>query len=96
MKYDRGSLFVYGEDRVAVECTVISQFKNEDTGKHYIVYTDGSRNELGKKNLFVASYNPDDDADTALTPVESLEEWEQITDFLSELRTIIDEQGLDL
>ena len=45
MNYDESTIGVYGEDRIAAECQIISQFMNEDTGKHYLVYTDGSRNE---------------------------------------------------
>ena len=96
MDYNNSTFFVYDEDRVAVECTVISKFVNEDTGVSYMVYTDGSRNEEGKKNLYVVSYDPDDASEDSLRPVESLEEWQSISGFLEELRKVIDEKGIDL
>jgi len=96
MQYrDEDAFMVYDENRIAMECQVISRFVNEDTGKSYIVYTDGSRNEEDKKNMFVASYNPDSSEDTALAPVESVEEWESIGGFLEELMKVIEEKGLN-
>ena len=96
MNYDESTIGVYGEDRIAAECQIISQFMNEDTGKHYLVYTDGSRNEEGKKNMFVVSFDPDNAHEDTLTPVESVEELESISGFLEELRKAIEENGLDL
>ena len=95
MKYDGEAMAVYGEERIASECQIISQFMNEDTAKHYLVYTDNSRNEEGKKNMFVASFDPDSESETSLTPVESYEEWESISGFLEELRKEIEKRGLD-
>ena len=96
MEYDSELIAVYNDEALPMECQVISQFKNEDTGKSYLVYTDNSRNEEGKKNMFVVSYNPDAAEEDQLTPVETYEEWESISGFLEELRKVIDEKGLDL
>ena len=51
MDYDGDMIAVYNDQSIPLECTVISKFKNEDTGKSYMVYTDNSRNEDGKKNM---------------------------------------------
>jgi uncharacterized protein YrzB (UPF0473 family) len=96
MQYDGDKIAVYDENRIAMECQIISQFKNEDTGKNYLVYTDNTRNEEGKKNMYVVSFNPDASDEDTLTPIESMEEWESISGFLEELRKAIDENGLDL
>lgn len=96
MDYDGDMIAVYNDQSIPLECTVISKFKNEDTGKSYMVYTDNSRNEDGKKNMFVVSYRPDVPEEDKLRPVESVEEWESISGFLEELRKVIDEKGLDL
>ena len=96
MEYDGGNIAVYNEESQPMECTIISKFKNEDTGKSYLVYTDNSRNEEGKKNMFVVSYSPDVPEEDQLRPVETYEEWESISGFLEELRKVIDEKGLDL
>jgi uncharacterized protein YrzB (UPF0473 family) len=96
MQYDGDKIAVYDENRIAMECQIISQFQNEDTGKNYLVYTDNTRNEEGKKNMYVVSFNPDASDEDTLTPIESMEEWESISGFLEELRKAIDENGLDL
>lgn len=96
MEYDGDQIAVYNDEALPLECTVISKFKNEDTGKSYLVYTDNSRNEEGKKNMFVVSFNPDAAEEDKLSPVESYEEWESISGFLAELRKVIEENGLDL
>jgi uncharacterized protein YrzB (UPF0473 family) len=96
MQYDGDKIAVYDENRIAMECQIISQFKNEDTGKNYLVYTDNTRNEEGKKNMYVVSFNPDASDEDTLTPIESMEEWESISGFLEELRKAIDENCLDL
>lgn len=95
MEFNSDYIAVYDNENNAIECKVISRFKNEETGKSYLVYTDESRNELGKKNMFVVSYEPDAAEAEQLRPIETEEEWASISEFLNELRTIIDEQGLD-
>ena len=80
-------------ENLPLECDIISKFKNEETGKSYLVYTDNSRNEEGRKNMFVVSYRPDIPEEDKLTPVETAEEWESISGFLQELRKVIDEKA---
>jgi len=96
MEYEGDMLAVYDDQNLPTEWTIISKFKNEDTGKDYLVYTDNSRNEEGKKNMFVVSYRPDIPDEDKLRPIETAEEWEEISGFLMELRKVIDEKGLDL
>lgn len=96
MDYDSELIAVYNDEALPMECQIISRFKNEETEKSYLVYTDGSRNEEGKKNMFVVSYDPDVAEENQLKPVETYEEWESISGFLEELRKVIDEKGLDL
>ncbi len=96
MEYDGELIAVYNDQNLPLECELISKFKNDETGKHYLVYTDNSRNEEGKKNMFVVSYRPDIPEEDKLRPIETQEEWESISGFLSELRKMIDEKGLDL
>ena len=96
MEYDSEQIAVYNDQALPVECSIISKFKNEDTGKSYLVYTDNSRNEEGKKNMFVVSYDPESNDEGTLKPVESMEEWESISGFLEELRKEIEKRGLDL
>ena len=96
MEYEGDMIAVYDDQNLPLECDIISKFKNEETGTSYLVYTDNSRNEEGRKNMFVVSYRPDIPEEDKLTPVETAEEWESISGFLQELRKVIDEKGLDL
>ena len=59
MEYEGDMIAVYDDQNLPLECDIISKFKNEETGKSYLVYTDNSRNEEGRKNMFVVSYRPD-------------------------------------
>ena len=59
MEYEGDLIAVYNDQTLPLECDIISKFKNEATGKSYLVYTDNSRNEEGKKNMFVVSYRPE-------------------------------------
>ena len=96
MEYEGDMIAVYDDQNLPLECDIISKFKNEETGKSYLVYTDNSRNEEGRKNMFVVSYRPDIPEEDKLTPVETAEDCESISGFLQELRKVIDEKGLDL
>ena len=96
MEYTDNHIAIYNDQNIPLECEIISKFKNEDTGKSYLVLTDNSLNEEGKRNMFVVSYRPDVPEEDKLRPVESIEEWESISGFLQELRKAIEENGLDL
>ena len=96
MEYEGDMIAVYDDQNLPLECDIISKFKNEESGMSYRVYTDISRNDEGRKNMFVVSYRPDIPEEDKLTPVETAEEWESISGFLQELRKVIDEKGLDL
>ena len=53
MEYDGELIAVYNDQNLPLECQIISKFKNEDTGKDYLVYTDNSRNGFSQKNVEV-------------------------------------------
>ena len=67
MEYEGDMIAVYDDQNLPLECDIISKFKNEETGKSYLVYTDNSRNEEGRKNMFVVSYRPDIPEEDKLT-----------------------------
>ena len=41
-----------------VECDLLFTFDSEDTGKAYMAYTDYSKDEEGRNNIYVQSYDP--------------------------------------
>ena len=60
-----------------IPCTVILTFVNPETGKHYLVYTDGKVDANGNTDLLASIYNPAPD-DAKLYPIETEEEWELV------------------
>ncbi|MEG1985301.1 MAG: DUF1292 domain-containing protein [Oscillospiraceae bacterium] len=59
------------------ECEIMHSFDCEETGKSYIVYTDGATDDEGKLRLLASSYTKDGD-NLMLDPVVSDEEWQII------------------
>ena len=60
-----------------LECEILHTFESVQTGKRYLVYTDGATDENGAVRFFASSYAEEGEG-FALTPVESDEEWEII------------------
>lgn len=56
------------------ECEVLHAFECAQTGKNYLIYTDGGTDEKGRLRYFAASYTAQGEG-LALTPVESEAEW---------------------
>lgn len=67
---------------------IIFTFDSKKTNKNYIIYSDNSKNEFGKLNLYASCYNTNIE-NIELKPVETEEEWQII-------QTIIDTLNEDL
>ena len=65
------------------EYDVILTFKNEITGKDYIVYTDNSYDEKKKLKVYAAIYNPL--TNEYIGPVEERDEWIEIGKLLDKV-----------
>lgn len=50
---------VIEKDGKEVKCELYFSFVSEDTGKGYVAYTDHSKDESGKENVYVFSFDPD-------------------------------------
>lgn len=57
-----------------IECEELYSFKNDETGKNYMVYTDNSMDEDGCLRIYAAIHNPNGD-DDKLIPIDNDEEW---------------------
>ena len=57
-----------------IECEELYSFKNEETGKNYMVYTDNTLDEEGNTRIYAAIYNPDDESNK-LIPIVDDKEW---------------------
>lgn len=53
--------FQIERDGKVIDCELLFTFDSPDTGKSYIGYTDNSVAKNGRKNIFINSYNPNDE-----------------------------------
>ncbi len=65
---------VTDENGNMIECEELYSFKNEETGKNYMVYTDNTLDEEGNTRIYAAIYNPDDESNK-LIPIVDDKEW---------------------
>jgi len=68
-----------------VEYEELYSFKNEETGKNYMVYTDNTTDEDGSLRIYASIYNPDKD-DNKLIPIENDEEWAFVEETIDALQ----------
>ena len=72
------------KDGKEIEYEILVAFKWTKTNKNYIVYTDNTKDENNKLNIYAAIYYPSDR--TKLDPIETDEEWDEIDNRLKELQ----------
>ena len=71
-----------------VEFDILFSFDSEETGKHYIVYTDNTEDEDGNINVYASAFASDND-ESELLPIETEKEWKIIEIILEELQNEI-------
>ena len=76
------------EDGTPITCDVLFTFDSEETGKSYVVYTDGTRDEGGNIQVFASVYDPTGE-NLRLMPVETEREWTVIETILNNLQNQI-------
>lgn len=82
---EKNSFTVKGKDGKNVTCYVLFTFDSDETGKSYIVYTDGTKDETDNTQVFASIYNPEEE-NPALIPIETEKEWKVIESILSTLQ----------
>ena len=65
------------------EYEAILTYHSEEYNKHYVVYTDNTRDEKDNLNIYAAIYYPNDDS--RLESIETDEEWDEIERRLNDL-----------
>ena len=65
-----------------INCNVVGMFKDEVKDINYIVYTDGTRNNDGKLEIYASRYTKQKDS-FVLSDIEEDEEWDLVDNFLS-------------
>ena len=92
MEDTRELLYVTDENGKEIECEIVLTFENEDNHKCYVVYQIVG-DDSGE--VYAASYDPDDEGEGRLYPIESDEEWEFVEQVLEEFDSEEDDCDCD-
>lgn len=68
-----------------IVCDILFRFQSKETLKHYMAFTDHSKDREGNPSIFYATYDPDAE-DISLAPIESEQEWMMVRDMMQELQ----------
>ena len=68
-----------------VELKVLFTYKDDETNKEYVVYTDGSHDENGSCNTFAAIYYSDD-LTKPIEPITTDKEWKKLNIILNSIQ----------
>ena len=82
---DEDTFTIRKKDGGEAVCRVLFTFDHDD-GKHYIVYTDDSKDEEGKVCVYASVYEPHRRDRIELSPIETQEEWAMIEQILAALQ----------
>lgn len=74
---ERATFKTKNAEGVEIECEVLLTFQGEETGKHYMVYTDNTIDEAGNTRVFAATFDPTKSEQT-MYPIETEAEWKII------------------
>ena len=76
---------VIDEEGKEVQCEVLFTFDSDETGKHYIIYTDNTTDAEGNTKVFASTFDPENEK-TALGAIETDKEWKIIETILDSLQ----------
>lgn len=92
---DKKNVFtVIGDNGKEVECEVLFTFDSDETGKHYIIYTDNTEDEEGNTKVYASTFDPNNEK-TELGAIESDKEWKIIETILESLQSKEEGNGKD-
>ena len=71
-------------DDKEVICYILSLFENKETGKKYVIYTDGTIDEEGNPEVLASTYEIID-GDVKLGEIMEDSEWDMIDEMLTQV-----------
>ncbi|MDD2202880.1 MAG: DUF1292 domain-containing protein [Bacilli bacterium] len=83
---------VIDDEGKEVQCEVLFTFDSDETGKHYIIYTDNTTDEAGNTKVYASTFDPENEK-TALGAIETDKEWKIIETILDSLQDKEEEQN---
>ena len=83
---DKNTFSVINDEGREVVCDVLFTFDSDDEKRHYIVYTDNSKDSEGNVQVFASMYDPQHGDEMELLPIETDEEWALIESILTDIQ----------
>lgn len=81
----KNSFTMIDQDGNEVEYDVLFTFESDETKKHYIAYTDNTKDENGNIQVYASTYDPED-PETKLEAITTDKEWKVIETILETLQ----------
>ena len=82
---EKKKFIVLDENGKQVECEPLFTFESEETKKHYVVYTDNSKDEAGNVRVFASIYQMNENGGELL-PIKTDKEWKVIETILETIQ----------
>ena len=82
---EKKKFMVLNEHGQQVECEPLFTFESEETKKHYVVYTDNSKDEAGNVRVFASIYQMNENGGELL-PIKTDKEWKVIETILETIQ----------
>lgn len=73
---------ILDQNGTEVVCDIVAIFQDENTNTDYIIYTDGTKGETGKLEVYASRYKKDKST-LILEDIENESEWDLIDDYLA-------------
>lgn len=89
---EKNTITVRDEKGNKIVCDILFTFDNDETGKSYIVYTDNTKDDKGKTQVYASIYDPKD-KDMKLEEIKTDKEWHVIETILSTIQEEITKKG---
>ena len=83
---DKNTFTVINEEGKEVVCNVLFTFDSDETKKSYIVYTDNTKDKQGNIQVYASIYDPKQEDNMELLPIETDKEWKVIETILDSLQ----------
>ena len=82
---EKNTIKITNENGEQIICDILFTFDNDETKKSYIVYTDNTKDEVGRVRVYASTYNPNDPK-TKLEDIKTDKEWKVIDTILQTLQ----------
>ena len=83
---DKNTFTVINSEGREVVCDVLFTFDSDETNKSYIVYTDNTKDQNGNTQVYASIYDPKQQDNMELLPIETEKEWKVIETILESLQ----------